>query len=598
MSEAAVAVPVPPARRVPGIGDMAAVAVATGAASGAIWAAPVPLAVAGLALVPAVVPALRRPALLVVLAVLVTSALAARSLDGLSQPRPSNVEGWATLVTEPERFGSSVRTDVRLAGRRYEVWWRSGHAGLVDERTVGDRLWVVGRVQPADPSDLSWYRPRHVAGRLTVEEIVRMAPATPPWSWANRIRADLEAGMGSFGERDRALALGFLVGDDRHQPPEVTDDFRASGLTHLTAVSGQNVAFVLAVVSPLLRRRRLVGRFLWTIAVLALFGFVTRWEPSVMRAAAMATVTAVGSLVGRPARPVRRLALAVTALLLIDPLLVWSAGFRLSVAATLGIAVLAVPLAQRLGGPRLVREPLSVTLAAQVGVAPLLLAFGPVPLASVPANLLAGPAAGMAMMWGLPAGLVAGWVAEPLAALIHAPTRIMVVWVAGVARVAAAAPIPALGWFEVMVACGATLAAAVLRRRSWRRGVVLIAFAAVALSLGAHERGTGHVVAWGLEAWTGDGAVVVAVDRPGPSSALAQLRRWEIDGIDVLVARSSSGAAGEAVAAIVSRHAVAQVVRSGDLAAGRRMTLLAGDLRLDISPAGPGRLVMEVTGPG
>ena len=596
MYEAVVAVPVPPARRLPGIGDLAAVAVAAGAALGACWAAPVPVPVVGLALLAALVPTLRHPALLVPLAVLVTSALAARSIDGLSEPPPSDVDGWATLVTDPERFGSSVRTDVRLGGRRYEVWWRTGQAGVVDEHTVGDRLWVTGRAQPADKSDRAWFRPRHVAGRLTVEEIGPTSPATPPWSWANRVRAALEAGTGSFSQRDRALAMGFLVGDDRDQPPQVTDDFRASGLTHLTAVSGQNVAFALAVVSPLLRRRRLVGRFLLTIAVLALFGFVTRWEPSVMRAAAMAAVTAVGSLVGRPARPVRRLALAVTVLLLVDPLLVWSAGFRLSVAATLGIAVLARPLAERLRGPRLVRDPLSVTLAAQVGVAPLLLAFGPVPLASVPANLLAGPAAGMAMMWGLPAGLLAGWFGEPLAAVLHLPTRLMVAWVAGVARVAAAAPIPTLGPFEVVVACGVTLAVLALRRPAWRRSVIGMGIAAVVLSLAAHERPTGHDVASGLEAWTEDGSVVVAVDRPGPSTALAMLRRWEIDRIDVLVARSSSVATVEAIDAIRSRHTVHRVVTYAD--AEGSAVVVAGGLRVTVAPAASGRLAVEVTGPG
>ena len=40
------------------------------------------------------------------------------------------------------------------------------------------------------------------------------------------------------------------LGDDRHQPPDMTDAFRAAGLTHLLAVSGQNVAFALVIAAP------------------------------------------------------------------------------------------------------------------------------------------------------------------------------------------------------------------------------------------------------------------------------------------------------------------------------------------------------------
>jgi competence protein ComEC len=587
-----------PPRRVPAVGDLTVLGIALGAAAGSVWAVPVPVAVLGLALVPALVPALRSPLLLVPLAVLCTSALAARSLDGLETPRLGQARGWATLVTDPERLGPAVRTDVRLGDRRYEVWWRGGDAGVVDELAVGDRLWVEGRVRAPRTDDLAWFRPRHVAGRLDVVTLGQTASAAPPWSWANTTRATLEAGMRSLSRRDRALALGFLVGDDRDQLPEVIDDFRASGLTHLTAVSGQNVAFALALFAPLLRRQGLVGRFVSTVALLALFGFVTRWEPSVMRAAAMAGLTALGTLAGRPASALRRVALAVTVLLVVDPLLVWSVGFRLSVAATLGIVVLAPGLAARLPGPAVIRQGLAVTLAAQAGVAPALLTFGRIPVASVPANLLAGPAAGLAMLWGLPAGLAAGVTGEPGAAWLHLPTRLLVGWVAGVARVAAAGPLPTLGWFEV-AAAGAVVA--VLASPTSRRIRCLVSAAAallVAATIWARPGPAGYRSANGLEAWLGDGVAVVAVDRPSPTAALAHLRRWEIGRIDVLVTRSTSSAATEAVSVIDRRHAIGTILRPGDVEHGQQQLVSAGgSITLVVVASQSGRLDVAVPAP-
>ncbi len=128
-------------------------------------------------------------------------------------------------------------------------------------------------------------------------------------------------------------------------------------------------------------------------------------------------------------------------MVLVDPLLVWSVGWWLSVGATAGIAVLATPLAPRLPGPRPLAQAAAVTVAAQIGVAPITIsAFGGVPVVSVPANLLAVPVAGPLMVWGLPAGVLAGLV--PAAApVLHVPTRLGVRWIAlgGAGRGAGAA---------------------------------------------------------------------------------------------------------------------------------------------------------------
>src|SRR4051794_14973661 len=258
-----------------------------------------------------------------------------------------------------------------------------------------------------------------------------------------------------------------MVPDDRGQSVETVDDFRSSGLSHLLVVSGENVAFALALAGPVLRRLPLTWRLGAGLVVLGLFGVLTRWEPSVLRAEAMAAIAMTASAMGRPVSTIRLLALAVTGLLLIDPLLVGSVGFLLSVGACTGIALFARPLTASLPGPAPIAGAMGVTLAAQAGVAPVLLpAFGALPVATLPANLLAMPAAGPVMVWGMvagvPAGLVGGW---PAAAL-HFPTRVLVGWIALVARMSARAPLGRIG-VEGLLVIGACIAVAVAFRR-WR----------------------------------------------------------------------------------------------------------------------------------
>ena len=175
------------------------------------------------------------------------------------------------------------------------------------------------------------------------------------------------AGSERLAPVDRALLAGFLLGDTRGVPDDVTERFRAAGLTHLTAVSGENVAFVLALFAPLLRRFALRGRLFGGVAVLVFFGTMTRWEPSVLRAIAMAVIALVAGYLGRPTTGLRVLALAAIVLLLVDPFLLHSVGFLLSCGASLGIAVLARPITARLRGPVWMREVLGVTAAAQLG---------------------------------------------------------------------------------------------------------------------------------------------------------------------------------------------------------------------------------------
>ncbi|MGH9281135.1 MAG: ComEC/Rec2 family competence protein, partial [Acidimicrobiales bacterium] len=346
--------------------DRAAILVALAAAGGALAARPVPLVAAGVALVVAL--AARWPWLLGVGVALAASGLATRSWAGLEPPEPAPLRGTVTLVSDPQDIAGALRVDVRLGHRRVEAWARGRAAGALRDRLAGQRVEVSGHLGAVPDGQRRWLATRHVSGRLTVESVGAWTAGGWSSRVANRFRQTLVGGASSLSPDRRGLFTGFVLGDDRGQPPEVAYDFRASGLTHLLVVSGQNVAFVLALAAPLLRRLGLWSRLAAGLGVLALFGTITRWEPSVLRAVAMASIALLASALGRPASTVRILALAVTGLLLVDPLLVHSIGFRLSVGACLGIAVLARPLARTMPGPRPLADALAVTAAAQVGV--------------------------------------------------------------------------------------------------------------------------------------------------------------------------------------------------------------------------------------
>ena len=257
------------------------------------------------------------------------------------------------------------------------------------------------------------------------------------------IRALVTDGARALPEHQRALYHGLVVGDDRFQAPEQQARFRAAGLTHLLAVSGQNVAFVLTVAAPLTGLAGRRSRVVVVGTLLVGFAVATRAEPSVLRATVTAGLAAVASSAGARQSGVRLLALAVVILLLVDPFLVYSVGFQLSVAASAGILVVDPGLRRRLPGPRWLVDPLSVTTAAQLGVLPLQVGyFGSAPLVALPANLAAGWAAGAVMIWGLSVGVVAGVVGGAVATALQLPARGLLWWLDTVAVWSARAPVP------------------------------------------------------------------------------------------------------------------------------------------------------------
>lgn len=506
-----------------------------------------------------------RRALLVVLGVaLVAAGLSDRALAGLHPAAAAPVDGWVTLVGDPEPLdGGGLRVVVSHEGRRMEATAHGRAGSRLAGRLAGEHVQLRGRARPAGPDD-AWLLAQRVVGRLAVDEVGAWRPGSAGSRVANGLRRTLRAGADHLPERARTLLLGVVLGDDRAQPPEVADDFRAAGMTHLQAVSGQNVALVLLLLSPLLSRLGWVVRLPATLLAVAFFCLVVRFEPSVVRAAGMTAVAATAAALGRPAAGIRVLGLAVAGLVLVDPLLARSLGFGLSASASAGILLLAPRLREALRGPAAARELLAVTLAAQAGALPLLVAtFGAVPVATVPANLLAVPAAGALMVWGLGAGLVAGAAAAHglgwLAAGLHLPTSVLTWWLAAVAEWAAGLPLGQVDGPLALAAAAVGVAARAARPLLDRAPPALATVgAALALlaALGAPSApGEGRVaVARGVELVAAGGVRVVVLDAPlGAARSLEALRLAGLRCPDAVVVVAGSRRAAALAGALERR---------------------------------------------
>lgn len=332
----------------------------------------------------------------------------------IREPRPV-VAGWHVVVRVHSVDGIATRETAALT--------------LVDDPPVLGSRWAVrATARPVPEGGYGrWISRQHVAVILDVADWE--AAGAPGWLAAasehvrERIRV---AATHHLDERYAGLLVGLVSGDTRLLPANDQQAMQATSLTHLTAVSGAHVAIVLGGMTLLLNtltvgaawRRRV------TIVTILAFAFVTRFEPSVLRASSMALLVLLTHARGMARDTRHSLGAAVLLLILIDPRLAGSVGLLLSATATAGVLVLSPMIAQRLHRlPRRLRTVTSITLGAQIAVIPLLLTtFGEVPLASVPANIVAVPAAMFAATLSFIGALIA---------LVYVPVGAAMFWLAG-----------------------------------------------------------------------------------------------------------------------------------------------------------------------
>ena len=269
--------------------------------------------------------------------------------------------------------------------------------------------------------------------------------------WGRRVAEGsgvTEPGQLPLGADAPELVVGVVLGDDTGLEAATTKNMRAANLTHLTAVSGEHVALVLAATLTLcgplpVRLKTLIGLF-------TPVGLVLLVQPSgsVLRAAAMGSVQLVGLSAGRQASALPAWAAGAIVLLLIDPWQACDWGFALSIAATGALIMMAPAIEQQLGRvmPRVFAQLAAIPLAAQLACAPLLIALNPhISMWGVVANMLAAPVVAVVTYTGL-ASTALATALPSLAQLLVLPALWGCAWLECIAHFFAHLPGAQVNW--------------------------------------------------------------------------------------------------------------------------------------------------------
>lgn len=431
------------------------------------------------------------------------AAVALRAQHTAQHPLTVRFGGVADVTVTPTESPRSVRhgrilftatmqrfDGVRTHGR---VTVFASGAAFADT-AAGQPMTFSARISRPHRRDLT-------VATLTATGTPQLGRAPPVYALAADVRDGFAAAAAQVLPAAPATMLPALVlGDTSAVTEAEAAEFRAAGLTHLTAVSGANVTIVCGAVllsAGLLGPRVAVG-----LAAVALIAFVIVVQPtaSVLRAAVMGAIALVGILTARRRQAVPALAGSVLLLLIAAPHLAVDAGFALSVSATAALVLLAPTWSRRLtarGWPKPLADAACVAAAAQLVTAPLVAGIsGQLSLVAVLANLLVAPVIAPITVLGTAAAVLTPYL-PPVAHLLIRFTGpelwwLLTVshWAARIPGAAVAVPSGALG--VAVIAVGGAAIVVLSRSRTGRIGLGVVTLAAAVLLAG-----------WSLSGWLG-----------------------------------------------------------------------------------------------
>ncbi len=398
-------------------------------------------------------------------------------------PAPATLQGAVVTVLEvpeTERFGWRALATAGPA----RLLVRGG--GVRPAWEAGDLVRLSGTVRRLGDGD-GWLAARRVSGVVRARAGPVVGRRGGPAGVVDRLRSRArEVITGSLEPEPAGLLAGMVLGDDSAMSPALRDQMRRTGLGHIVAASGANVALLVGLVlagSGLFGLAR-APRLVVAGGSVLVYAAVCGGGPSILRASVMGLAVLAAAMASRPASRAYGIALALAVTLAIDPRAWLDVGWQLSFVAVAGIAVLAGPLrerARKAGVPLALAEPASLTIAATVATAPVAAAaFGTFSPVSLPANVIVAPLVAPATWLGMVAALagqLAPGAARPLVLLAGLPVAVILAVARGLSSFPFAqvrvSPLPVV---LLSLAAGCLLGALV--RPTLRRALLVAAAAA------------------------------------------------------------------------------------------------------------------------
>lgn len=341
----------------------------------------------------------------------INASLRTNETDNLNliAPIDAKIEGRITSI--PQNINDKIKFFIDVEKVNNEVITGKTYATLNSGTyTIGDKIELNAKIrQPfkaGNPSQFDYgkYLRNYNAFTTTYGTEAEIIQTKLPIKWLfmqklNNVRNNiLKTHSKYLGSPNLEILGGIVFGDDAVAPPEyIKTNFINSGLLHILAASGMNVAFIFGFWFFIMRflkipyRMNIIGGLIMVI----LYTLMTGLGASVLRAALMLLFIQIGKLVDRDAHSVSLLSFVALLLLLYNPAYINDVGFQLSFIVTFGLLTSAKVIfdkVKNINMPDFLKAGILIPIVAQIWVAPIqMFYFNTISTYSILANIITIP---------------------------------------------------------------------------------------------------------------------------------------------------------------------------------------------------------------
>lgn len=325
---------------------------------------------------------------------------------------PEKIKGYAIVVSEPKETEYYYSYNVKIKNKKFILYVKKGH---IDKLEYGMGINLEAEYyEPEENKNFEGFnykeylKTQKIYGTLKAEniQIKKEKDINLIFLISNKIRNKIiETAKDIVPKSTSGILTGLLIGDRSEISQEDDENFRKSSLSHILAISGSHITYIILGITFILTKSRVPRKWIHISAIMALiiFMFITNFSPTIARACIMGIIMLFAKIVYKKLDILTSISLSYLIILLENPFSIKDLGVQLSYLGTLGIVYLNQPISKFLSKyiNKKIAEILSVTISAQIMVLPIItINFNNISTLFIISNLLAVPLSGTILLLG------------------------------------------------------------------------------------------------------------------------------------------------------------------------------------------------------
>lgn len=351
-----------------------------------------------------------------------------------------NIEIIGTVCSQIKETDYKYSTNIKLENK-LKLTIYTDKKEDVSKLEYGNKISVIGTYKkPTESRNYKGYdymkylKTKKICGSLIVDgevKLIKTKNINPIFTIINKLSLIFKQNLKKLlPEQEAELEQGILLGDTSDIESDIKEDFRKCNLSHMLAVSGAHLSYLVLGINTVLSKKAfgIRRRKILSIIFILIFMVIVNMSPSVVRAGISTIIAIFATLIYRKQDTYTTISIALLLTLLNNPFAIFDVGLQLSYLATLSIIVFYSKFTQKQFNNKVKKylyESAMLTFSANILILPITIyEFNTIPINSVISNLLAGPLLGICIILGM-FTVIISIILFPVSKLIAFPLQII-----------------------------------------------------------------------------------------------------------------------------------------------------------------------------